>query len=340
LFFKNLGRNKAAFETELGSIDSWNYKVSVIIPTSNAEEYIEELLQVLQNQTRNPDEIIVIDSESNDKTRKICDKFDTVTFIEIKRSDFDHGKTRDQALQISVGDFILFLTQDAIPADRFYIENILRPFEDESIAMATGRQVARPNASYIERFTREFNYPEQGFVRGKKDIPRLGIKTFFSSNCCSAYRRTSYNEVGGFPAPVLFGEDMIIAAKFIYAGFKVAYQSDARVIHSHEYSVKRQYSRNFDTAVNIAMHSEFFIGISPQPEGVRMVKFVLKNLLKKGRILDAIYYCFECAAKLQGYRHGSNYLNLSKKKILKKTLNKSFWEKEYSHDINSKLCSS
>jgi rhamnosyltransferase len=303
-----------------------NNKISVIIPTLNAEKYIEKLLQTLQTQTRKPDEIIIIDSESDDNTKNICSEFDVI-FIEIKRADFDHGGTRNQAFQASKGDFVLFLTQDALPADNVYIENIIKPFEDDKIVMVTGRQIAIESATHIEQLTREFNYPEQSFIRSKYNIQKLGIKTFFSSNCCSAYRRTAYDEVGGFPNPVLISEDMIIAAKFIFAEYKTAYCGDAKVFHSHRFSLKEQYSRNFDTAANIAMYSEFFDGVSIQSEGVRMIKFVLANLLKHGRFIQAVYYCFECAAKLKGYKHGRNYKKLSAKKILKKTMNKKYWRK-------------
>ena len=303
-----------------------DFFVSIIIPTLNAHSYIKKLLQVLLNQTRVPDEIIVIDSESVDETREICKEFTSVKLISIKQLDFDHGKTRDYALQASRGDYVLFLTQDALPADNLYVENILHPFEDKKVAMVTGRQIAEEGSSYIERLTREFNYPAQSDVKSKDDIHRLGIKTFFSSNCCAAYRRNAYNAVGGFNYPALISEDMIIAAKFIYADYSVSYCSEAKVIHSHKYSLMQQYSRNFDIAASITMNKDLFKAVSVQPEGVKMVKFVLAKLLKKGRLFQAFYYMLECVAKFLGYKHGKNYTKYKKKTILKKTMHKSFWE--------------
>ncbi|MBQ8613474.1 MAG: glycosyltransferase, partial [Ruminiclostridium sp.] len=68
--------------------------ISLIIPVLNAEKYIEKLLEKIFSQTVVPDEIIILDSESEDRTIDICKKYDRVRVIDIKRKDFDHGGTR------------------------------------------------------------------------------------------------------------------------------------------------------------------------------------------------------------------------------------------------------
>jgi rhamnosyltransferase len=301
-----------------------NDKVSIIIPTINAEKFIRDLLLNLLNQTRRPDEIIIIDSESDDKTVDICEEFG-VKLISIKRVDFDHGATRDTAFRASTGDFVLFLTQDAIPVNDMYVANIINPFHDEKVAMVTGRQIARSGASESERLTREFNYPKGLFIRSKDNIKSMGIKTFFSSDCCSAYRRSAYMDVGGFGYPTLIGEDLVISARFIIAGYKTAHCGDAEVYHSHKYSLKQQYSRNFDIAANISLHEDLFSGYNLKTEGIRMVIYVIKGLLRKLQLIQALYYCLESAVKFLGYKHGRSFYKFETPKILKKTMNKSFW---------------
>ncbi len=299
--------------------------ISVIIPTLNAEKNIDNLIKKLRTQTTTPDEIIVIDSESDDHTADICKKYKDINFIEIKRKNFDHGGTRDLAFRKSKGDIVLFITQDAEPTDEYYIEKLIEPFKDENVAMTTGRQVARNDASNIERLTREFNYPDTNYVRTKEDISTLGIKTFFVSDVCAAYRRKDYIDVGGFKNPIIISEDMIIAADFIHADKKIAYVADAKVIHSHNYTLKQQFVRNFDTGVVMKMYEDKFTNISAQMEGIKMVKVILKKLIASGSFFQAFYYCLECGAKLLGNRLGDNYTKLSNKMILKCTMSKNFW---------------
>ncbi|MDR0866285.1 MAG: glycosyltransferase [Candidatus Symbiothrix sp.] len=300
-------------------------KISLIIPTLNAGKQIDRLLQALSNQTVAVDEIIVIDSQSDDDTEMICRKHKKVTFIPIKRSQFDHGGTRDYAFRQSNGEVVLFLTQDALPADDRYVEQIISPFQDESVAMVSGRQIAKDNATRIEKLTRHFNYPATSNIRTLKDIPVLGIKTFFASNVCSAYRRPAYIQTGGFDHPILTDEDLLIAARFIYGGYTLVYAAEAKVIHSHNFSLKQQFSRNFDIAVFMKMNSSFFQNISATKEGIQMVKYVLGELIKEKQFLQAGYYIAECGAKFLGYKLGSNYRKLSRKWIEICTGNKNYW---------------
>ena len=233
-------------------------KISVIIPTLNAEKEIGCLLQILQSQPVELEEIIVIDSQSDDETENICRSNNKVVFIPIKRSEFDHGGTRDWAFRQSHGDFVLFLTQDAIPADEHYVEHLLRPFQDPAIAMASGRQIAKEDAGTIEKLVRKYNYPSESNVRTQNDIPVLGIKTFFASNVCSAYRRSAYLAVGGFDAPILTNEDMLMAARLIYSGYKIAYCADAKVIHSHHLTLKQQFVRNYNIGAFMRKNKNIF----------------------------------------------------------------------------------
>ena len=301
-------------------------KISLIIPTLNAGKFIEPLMNRLKEQTVPIDEIVIIDSASDDDTLAKANEFDGVKVISIERKDFNHGGTRDQAIQQTTGDFILCITQDALPCDKYYVERLIAPFaEDEKIAMTSGRQVPREDATPIEKLTREFNYPETCFVRSKEDIPRLGVKTFFASDCCSAYRRSAYDAIGGFDKHILINEDMKIAAQFIYAGYKIAYVGNAGVWHSHDYSLKQQYTRNFDVSVFMTMHPELFGNISATSEGVKMVKWVEKKLLTRGRFLSAAYYVVESGVKFLANRKGRGYKDMPKEKILKCTMHKNYW---------------
>ena len=304
-----------------------NKNISVIIPTLNAGLEIEHLLQVLLKQNKKVDEIIIIDSSSDDDTQNICKKYDEVKLLIIDRQKFDHGETRAIALNKAIGEFILFLTQDAVPSDERYISNLLLPFQDDKVAMVSGRQCAKNDATEIEKLTREFNYPEISNVRTEADVPRLGIKTFFASDVCSAYRRSAYEDIGGFDYPIITNEDLVIASKFIYAGYKVAYAADAKVIHSHDYNLKQQFMRNFDIGVCLKVYENNFKNLNVSGEGIKMVKWVISELLKNGNLFSSIYYFFECACKLSGNKLGKNFQKLPYEVVKTFSPNKQYWDR-------------
>ena len=99
--------------------------ISVIIPTLNAGTMIDDLLSALKRQTITPAEIIVVDSSSDDDTQAIVrTKHPEVRLLVIDRKDFNHGGTRDYALRESSGEFVCFLTQDALPKNNEFWDGL------------------------------------------------------------------------------------------------------------------------------------------------------------------------------------------------------------------------
>lgn len=278
--------------------------VSVIIPTLNASDYIENLIACLNSQTIKPNEIVVVDSQSEDNTVELCGKYDNVRVIEILRKNFDHGGTRDMALKTCDSEFILFTTQDAVPCNECYIENLLKPFEDSEVVIASGRQIARDDAWPMEKLVREFNYPAVSHVRSKADLHKYGIKTYFFSDVCAAYRKDIYEELGGFEHPLKTNEDMFFAAKVIEKGYKIAYAAEAEVIHSHNFTLKEQYKRNVIIGAEIERHKELLNGVSTDAEGMKLVKYVVPRLLKQGRVFQFIRFGLDCCARKLGNSKG------------------------------------
>ena len=102
----------------------------------------------------------------------------------LTREEFDHGKTRDQAARMSRADYLLFMTQDALPEDCHLIEKLVEAMEqDEKIGAAYARQLPREDCRLMEQYTRQFNYPEESRVKWLADLPELGIKTYFVLMC-------------------------------------------------------------------------------------------------------------------------------------------------------------
>lgn len=278
--------------------------ISVIIPTLNAEHDIEGLLTVLGRQSIQPIEILVVDSASEDRTIELIQKHKGVRLLQIDRQDFNHGGTRDLALRESRGDFVCFLTQDAVPVSDDYLELLVAPMVDDSeIALVSGRQLPKADARRFEQLVRGFNYPDTSSVRSKRDLKKYGIKTFFASDTCSAYRRTAYLECGGFEH-VNTNEDMLMAAKFIASGMKVAYEPRAEVYHSHNLTPSQQFARNRAVGFFLEMHADDLMHASEIGEGGRLVKAVSSQLLREGNLVEFIAFGIDCCARLLGNRAG------------------------------------
>lgn len=285
-----------------------------------------ELLSGLSGQTVPPDEVIIADSMSTDRTVPIAIASGTV-LLPIERLTFDHGGTRNYAASRASGDILIYMTQDALPADIYFIERIIAPFEDEGVAAVGGRQVPRSDAHVLERRGREFNYPSEPMKKTYADIKRYGIKTFFLSNVCAAYRADVFHQLGGFAAPMVSNEDMLIAAKIIEAGYTIAYSPDAKVIHSHNYTLRQLFTRYFDIGGSLQLHHWILDYAKPEREGFKLMRRQLSFLLSPAYWRWIPRWFAESVAKYVGYRLGLSHHKLPARFRKKCSMHPFFWDR-------------
>lgn len=300
--------------------------VTVIIPTYKPDGTFEKLIGRLKTQTHPIKKILILNTEVGYWKNTWIDGIPQAEVHHITKAEFDHGRTRAMGAAMAETDLLVFFTQDAVPANDKVIERLVNAFADDSIGAAYARQLPTADCKFVEQYTRSFNYPENSRVKRKEDLPNLGIKTYFCSNVCAAYRKCVYEKLGGFVTKTIFNEDMILAAQMIQAGYGVAYVAGAEVIHSHNYSYTQQFRRNFDLAVSQADHPEIFAKISSESEGVRLVKQTASYLLREKKpwlIPDLI---LASGFKFLGYKAGQNYKKLPKGLVKKFTMNLSYWE--------------
>lgn len=300
--------------------------VTVIIPTYKPDGTFQKLIEKLKTQTYPIKKILILNTEAKYWKKDWIKGIPQAEVHHITKEEFDHGKTRAMGAAMAETDLLVFFTQDAVPANNKVIEVLVNSFADDSIGAAYGRQLPAADCKFIEQYTRGFNYPENSRVKRKEDLPKLGIKTYFCSNVCAAYRRCVYEKLGGFVTKTIFNEDMILAAQMIQAGYGVAYAARAEVIHSHNYSYFQQFQRNFDLAVSQADHPEIFAKISSESEGMRLVKQTASYLLKQKKpwlIPDLVLIS---GFKFLGYKAGQNYKKLPKGLVKKFTMNSSYWK--------------
>lgn len=232
--------------------------ITVFIPTFNGEKYIGECIEAVLNQEL-PDgyklELFIIDSGSKDKTvDTITEHYaDKVRFMKIPNIEFGHGKTRQYAAEQAKGEYILFLSQDATPANYQWIKYMIEPFcISDTVGCVFGRQVPRPHS--VPTIKREVAGVFAGL--GPADAitlhrshslldgqPVPNLNTFFS-DVNSAIRKNLVTKVPF--RDVKYAEDQALAQDMQEAGYLKAYAAQGIVWHSNEYTPKEYYHRKFD----------------------------------------------------------------------------------------------
>lgn len=300
--------------------------ISVIIPTLNAGDKLRDLLKGLSTQTSAPREIIVIDSSSSDGTAELAGQFGCITEI-IPKNEFDHGRTRNRGARLAKGDLLVFMTQDAIPCDEHFLEAMTSPLNQRLVHAAYARQIANPDANPPEAFAREINYPPQSHTKSIDDLSRLGIKTFFFSDAASAITRQAFEDTGQFPENNIANEDMLFCARLLRRGFTVAYQADARVFHSHNYSLIQQFKRYFDIGVFMAQAGDELSDAKTSRQGSSFVLRQLRFLLSSGKCLWLLWAIMDNASRFLGFGFGRRhkYFPLWLKKRL--SMHSGFWDR-------------
>lgn len=312
-------------EDSLSHID--RSQVAVVVPTCNARKYWTALSTGLRLQGLPASQILIVDSSSEDGTRELAAREGYQVF-RIDRCDFNHGGTRKLAMDlVPWASVVVYLTQDAVLATSDSIDLLLSAFEDRSVAAAYGRQLPRLVAGPIEAHARLFNYPPIGEVRNFESRRTLGIKAAFLSNSFSAYRVSELLEVGGFPSDVIIAEDALVTGKLLLAGWKSAYVAEARVYHSHAFTIADEFRRYFD--IGVCHRRELWLRErfgKPTGEGERFVLSEMFYLVHHGPHLIPLAL-LRTASKALGYQLGLRGSILGRGWSRKLSFHKTFGEK-------------
>ena len=304
--------------------------LDIIIPTYRPGEKFIRLLDMLKRQTIPYHELIVFNTEESlmdEEAKAVLMAMPRVRLLHILQKDFDHAGTRRAAAQLSSADYFVCMTDDAVPADIYLLEQLLAGFRNADTAIVYARQLPAKDTNEAEKYTRRFNYPDNSRKKTINDLQILGIKTYFASNVCCAYDRRVYEKLGGFIKSAVFNEDMIYAAGALKAGYAVFYQAKARVIHAHNYTAMQQLHRNFDLGMSQEMHPEVFAGVRSDGEGIRLVWETARHLVRTGHVLEIPRLLLHSGCKYLGYRLGKTWKRLPAPMVRRLAMNKAYAER-------------
>jgi len=223
---------------------------SVIILTKNAGDQFENLMKKLNNQTYQDFEVLVIDSGSTDRTLEIAKEYSCKVY-RIKPEEFHHSRTRNLGAELAKGDYLVYITQDALPLNNDFLEMLIKPLENDKVAGVYGRQVAYPNAKPMEKFFYSYFYPDKRKIITPKDLRNLAefyVSHVYISDVCSAMKKEVWKKIK-FDENIIMAEDKKWAMDVLRAGYWLVYEPEAVVYHSHNYTIISAFKRRFDDGV-------------------------------------------------------------------------------------------
>lgn len=232
---------------------------TVVILTYNSGPRLAEVLAAVANQITPFDyETMVIDSGSTDGTVELVRSYG-VRFLQIEPGEFQHGRTRNLAVELAEGEFVALLTHDATPASPFWLRDLVGCFDlDPKVAAVFGKHLPRPDcdvfaAREILMHFRNFGPDDRPAIQELKPGPDAKLEYlkneallgFFSDvNGCirrSVWEQIPYRELD-------YAEDQRLGRDLLEAGYKKVYSPTAAVYHSHALRLRGYFRR---------MHEEF-----------------------------------------------------------------------------------
>lgn len=228
---------------------------SVVIPTKNGgDRFIDVLATVVGQITSYEYEIVCVDSGSSDSTVEVIKAFPEAKLLQIPPEEFGHGKTRSWAAHRCSGDYVIFITQDALPVDLFWLQNFIDAMKATPDAVAgfgahkpypeCNLFDARDISAHFERYGPDNDVIQvDDMERFNQDLPLRMYYAFFSDN--NACVRRDYFLENPYP-DVNFAEDQFWMMEQMGKGAKKVYCPKAAVYHSHNYGTLELMQRAFD----------------------------------------------------------------------------------------------
>lgn len=277
-------------------------RVDIICPLYNAYDYIDSLHKSLLKQKKVViNKIRYVLTESSDNTEKYL-KENKIKYRKIKKEEFSHSLVREKEAFDSDSEIVVFITQDVVIEDELWLYNLVKDIDNKNIVAAYSRQLTKYNN--IEKYTREFNYPDYDIIKSKKDIKKLGLKTFFFSDAASAINTEVFRKLNGYDNKNLpINEDMYIAYKIIQSDKKIKYCSKSVVYHSHNFTLKEIYDR-YKLTGKFFKENSYLDKYGTTGSGASLAKYILKRILQDKKFSLLLRYPFDMAARLIGMKVG------------------------------------
>lgn len=209
-------------------------RVSIVIRALNEAAHLPALYDGLAAQTRQADEVILVDSGSSDATIELS-KAAGAEIVPIAAADFSFGRALNVGCDAASGDVLVFVSAHVYPVDENWLDRLVAPFEsNEDVALVYGSQTGdedRTAFSEMEIMRRWF--PDRSDT--DQDHP-------FCNNANCAVRASVW-QVLPYDERLTGLEDMSWASCALEEGHRLWYESNAGIVHIHEEHVSQTVNR-------------------------------------------------------------------------------------------------
>lgn len=249
-----------------------NNPVSILIRTKNEERHIGQTLSVIFSQSYKVFEVIIVDSGSTDRTLEIARDY-PVKIYEVKPEEFTWGYSLNYGFQRAKGDYVVCLSAHSLPLSENWLDILIANFKDDNVAAVMCNTLPWPDCNPFDRrgLLKKFDMPKQ-------EIPETPL--FIFGNVSSAIRKSVWKEVP-FDEKLSYCEDEDWRRKVKKLNFRVLYEPEAKVYHSHNETLKQIYRRTFQFAYAV--------------QSLKFQRFTLANILLDliaGSVYDMAYVLF------------------------------------------------
>lgn len=209
-------------------------RVSIIIRALNEAEHLPALFAGIARQSRQPEQVVLVDSGSTDSSVEIS-RAAGAEIVHIAPEDFSFGRSLNLGCASAVGDVLVFVSAHVYPVDEFWLERIVAPFEQHpDVSLVYGRQTGDEDLTAFS----EMEIMRRWFPM--KSDPDQKHPFCNNANCAvraDLWRELPYDEF-------LTGlEDMAWAKRAQELGHRLWYEADAPIVHLHDESFAQTVNR-------------------------------------------------------------------------------------------------
>lgn len=275
--------------------------IDVVIRSNNDRELIEKTLARLATQDV-PFKLTSFDNASTDGTLELLEKHGA-NIHHVPQGTYIPGTVINDAMEATENEIVVFINSDCTPQSDHVISDILKPFDDPNVAATFGRQIPHPDCWTL-------------YAKDTEDTYGDGSRQQYWKHCFSmafsAIRRSVWKELP-FRSEIQYSEDIDWTWRARQKGYKIVYTGDAVVTHSHNYTWKQFYKRQFGEGKADAQIFEWtsweqsWMRYAFLPFGRQCVSD-LRHFLKKGKIhalpSSPYFRSAQMLGRWKGFREG------------------------------------
>lgn len=222
---------------------------SIVIRAYNEEKHISRLLEGIRQQTVKNVQVILVDSGSTDSTMEIAKSFGAEV-VSITPKEFTFGRSLNLGIEHARAEFVVIVSAHCHPVYPDWLEQLLKPLQDEQVALSYGKQRAGKTNQYSE---------QQFFRKYFPDVSQPNQGQPFSHNANAAIRRSVW-KMEHFNEHLTGLEDLSWSSWALSKGYTIAYTAEAEVVHTHNerpITVYNRYKREAVAMKQILPESQF-----------------------------------------------------------------------------------